>query len=270
MAASISVSQASAHLVPLRGLNRFSSPLTKPRAVVPKVKDSLKPAPVRALGNSDQAPKFDLARSGIALALSAALLAGQGPASAADFDIYYGKASCPLCYLNDNTRGYADDTQSGAYTLRYPTTWTKRAASKIERGDMGVDVVIYNKGARNEAVTVNIFDTSAGGAGLRKGQDMTVNADNVLNILALSDLALQEQLETADEVIQGSRTDEGGRVYLEYQLVANPVRLISVTTVGSKLFACTATGPKADVPVLKEIVDSFTVTGVAGTGWSGY
>lgn len=201
-----------------------------------------------------------LGQGTISLAAAAALLAGSADFSLAraegEFEVYYGTAASASSY--GGYGGNASKKDVAEYIYDYPASWKERAVSKVEKGTNGTDSEFYNPKKRTEKIYTTYL------AGFRK----LPPRENVLNNLALSDVNLQDQIGSADNVDQTTRQDEGGQTYYDYE-IDSPVghSLISVTCAKNKLYAHFVNAPVADwnrdKAMLRHIHESFKTVGTS-------
>ncbi|RRT62330.1 hypothetical protein B296_00020770 [Ensete ventricosum] len=188
-----------------------------------------------------------------AAAAAAAVLLSAAPApSFADptFSLYYGTAASAANY--GGYGGNADKKATAEYTYEVPEGWKERLVSKVEKGTNGTDSEFYNPKKRSEREYLTFLP------GLRA----LAPVDAVLSNLALSDVGLQDQIATADEVRSQERKDDNGQLYYAYEIEgAGSHSLISVTCARNKLYAHFVTAPNLDwsrdQDVLRRLHDSF-------------
>lgn len=194
----------------------------------------------------------------ISVAAAVALFAGSADFSLAradaEFEVYYGTAASASSY-----GGYGGNTSKkdvAEYVYDYPVSWKERAVSKVEKGTNGTDSEFYNPKKRTEKVYTTFL------AGFRKLPPQ----ENVLNNLALSDVNLQDQIGSADNVEQKTRKADDGQLYYDFE-IDSPVghSLIAVTCAKNKLYAHFVNAPVADwnrdKAMLRHIHDSFKTVG---------
>lgn len=197
-------------------------------------------------------------KSLVAIAATAGILFGstQDFKALADdeFQIYYGTAASASSY--GGYGGNANKKDSAEYIYDVPSGWKERNISKVEKGTNGTDSEFFNPKKRTEKVYVTFL------SGFRRLPPQ----DNVLTNLALSDVNLQDQIATADEVVQTTR-NEDGQLYYDFE-IESPVghSLISVTCTNNKLYAHFVNAPSSDwtrdQSALRRIHESFkTVVG---------
>nr|CAB3481375.1 unnamed protein product [Digitaria exilis] len=221
-------------------LTAASTSTASPPAASPQ---SLKPPPPRPLATTLVA----------AAAAAGLLLLSPTPApSRADpeFTVYYGTAASAANY--GGYGGNASKKDTAEYVYDVPEGWKERLVSKVEKGTNGTDSEFFNPKKRTEKEYLTFL------SGIRALAPLNA----VLNNLALSDVNLQDQISTADEVRSEERTDGGGQVYYEYEVAgAGAHSLISVTCARNKLYAHFVTAPNAewgrDEAMLRRLHQSF-------------
>ncbi|KAL6859010.1 hypothetical protein ACP4OV_018012 [Aristida adscensionis] len=189
----------------------------------------------------------------VAAAAAGLLLLSPAPApSRADpeFTVYYGTAASAANY--GGYGGNASKKDTAEYVYEVPEGWKERLVSKVEKGTNGTDSEFFNPRKRSEREYVTFL------AGLRALAPVGAVLDN----LALSDVGLQDQIATADDVRAEERRDSGGQVYYEYEVAgAGAHSLIAVTCARNKLYAHFVTAPNAewgrDEAVLRRLHRSF-------------
>ncbi|KAL6661690.1 hypothetical protein ACP70R_001074 [Stipagrostis hirtigluma subsp. patula] len=197
--------------------------------------------------------KRPLAATLAAAAAAGLLLLSPAPApSRADpeFTVYYGTAASAANY--GGYGGNASKKDTAEYVYEVPAGWKERLVSKVEKGTNGTDSEFFNPRKRTEREYVTFL------AGLRALAPVNAVLDN----LALSDVGLQDQIATADDVRSAERTDDGGQVYYEYEVAGTGAHsLISVTCARNKLYAHFVTALSAewgrDEAVLRRLHQSF-------------
>ncbi|PSS09999.1 Thylakoid lumenal protein [Actinidia chinensis var. chinensis] len=174
------------------------------------------------------------------------------PATA--FQVYYGTAASAANY--GGYGGNSDKKDSAEYVYDIPAGWKERLVSKVEKGTNGTDSEFYNPKKRAEKEYLTYL------AGFRQ----LAPKDVVLNNLALSDVALQDLIGSADSVSSEERKDEKGQVYYVYEIdgvVAHS--LISVTCANNKLYAHFVNAPtpewNRDQETLRHLHESFKTVG---------
>ncbi|XP_062196587.1 thylakoid lumenal 19 kDa protein, chloroplastic-like [Phragmites australis] len=189
----------------------------------------------------------------VAAAAAGLLLLSPAPApSHADpaFTVYYGTAASAANY--GGYGGNASKKDTAEYVYDVPEGWKERLVSKVEKGTNGTDSEFFNPRKRSEKEYLTFL------AGIRALAPLNAVLDN----LALSDVVLQDQIASADDVRSAERTDGGGQVYYEYEIAgAGAHSLISVTCARNKLYAHFVTAPNAewgrDEAVLRRLHQSF-------------
>ncbi|XP_020112316.1 thylakoid lumenal 19 kDa protein, chloroplastic [Ananas comosus] len=180
--------------------------------------------------------------------LSSSLAAAGDPSSS--FQIYYGTAASAANY--GGYGGNASKKDSAEYTYEVPAGWKERLVSKVEKGTNGTDSEFFNPKKRSEREYLTFL------SGLRA----LAPVDDVLNNLALSDVALQDQIAAADAVRSRERRDDGGQLYYDYEIEGAAAHsLISVTCARNKLYAHFVTAPNPewtrDQDTLRRLHHSF-------------
>ncbi|KAG0490384.1 hypothetical protein HPP92_007247 [Vanilla planifolia] len=151
------------------------------------------------------------------------------------FHLYYGTAASAANY--GGYGGNASKQDSAEYTYDVPDGWKERLVSKVEKGTNGTDSEFFNPRKRSEREYLTFLS----------GIKALSPVDTVLGNLALSDVALQDQIAGADSVRSDERRDSAGQVYYSYEINgANSHSLISVTCKGNKLYAHFVIAPEAD------------------------
>ncbi|KAG6507909.1 thylakoid lumenal 19 kDa protein, chloroplastic-like [Zingiber officinale] len=200
-----------------------------------------------------------------AAAAAAALLlsAATPPPSFADptFSLYYGTAASASNY--GGYGGNADKKATAEYTYEVPEGWKERLVSKVEKGTNGTDSEFYNPKKRSEREYLTFL------SGFRS----LAPVDAVLSNLALSDVDLQDQLATADEVRSQELKDDKGQLYYAYEIDGTGAHsLISVTCARNKLYAHFVTAPNLnwsrDQDMLRRLHDSFKTVDLSTTSSS--
>lgn len=174
------------------------------------------------------------------------------PPSHADpeFKVYYGTAASAANY--GGYGGNASKKDAAEYVYEVPEGWKERLVSKVEKGTNGTDSEFFNPRKRSEREYLTFL------AGFRALAPVNAVLDN----LALSDVGLQDQIASADDVRSTERTDGSGQVYYEYEIAgAGAHSLISVTCARNKLYAHFVTAPNTewgrDDAVLRRLHQSF-------------
>ncbi|OEL20501.1 Thylakoid lumenal 19 kDa protein, chloroplastic [Dichanthelium oligosanthes] len=197
--------------------------------------------------------KQPLATTLVAAAAAGLLLLSPAPdPSRADpeFKVYYGTAASAANY--GGYGGNANKKDTAEYVYDVPEGWKERLVSKVEKGTNGTDSEFFNPRKRTEKEYLTFL------SGIRALAPLNA----VLNNLALSDVGLQDQIATADDVRSAERTDGAGQVYYEYEVAgAGAHSLISVTCARNKLYAHFVTAPNAewgrDEAMLRRLHESF-------------
>jgi len=188
-----------------------------------------------------------------AAAAAGLLLLSPAPApSRADpeFTVYYGTAASAANY--GGYGGNASKKDTAEYVYDVPEGWKERLVSKVEKGTNGTDSEFFNPRKRTEKEYLTFL------SGIRALAPLSAVLDN----LALSDVGLQDQIATADDVRSAERADGAGQVYYEYEVAgAGAHSLISVTCARNKLYAHFVTAPNAewsrDEAMLRRLHESF-------------
>ncbi|KAG8047740.1 hypothetical protein GUJ93_ZPchr0008g11902 [Zizania palustris] len=189
------------------------------------------------------------------LVLSPALAA---PSSAdPDFRVYYGTAASAANY--GGYGGNASKKDAAEYVYEVPEGWKERLVSKVEKGTNGTDSEFFNPRKRSEREYLTFL------AGFRALAPVSAVLDN----LALSDVGLQDQIASADNVLSTERTEGSGQLYYDYEIAgAGAHSLISVTCARNKLYAHFVTAPNPewgrDEAVLRRLHQSFKTVDLAG------
>ncbi|GFZ02800.1 thylakoid lumenal protein [Actinidia rufa] len=188
------------------------------------------------------------------LTTAAAPLPSLADPPATAFQVYYGTAASAANY--GGYGGNSDKKDSAEYVYDIPAGWKERLVSKVEKGTNGTDSEFYNPKKRAEKEYLTYL------AGFRQ----LAPKDVVLNNLALSDVALQDLIGSADSVSSEERKDEKGQVYYVYEIdgvVAHS--LISVTCANNKLYAHFVNAPtpewNRDQETLRHLHESFKTVG---------
>ncbi|PAN36100.1 hypothetical protein GQ55_6G246000 [Panicum hallii var. hallii] len=231
-------------------LSRAPSPLLT--AASTSTTASSPPAPPQAL-RLPPPSKPPLATTLVAAAAAGLLLLSPAPApSRADpeFKVYYGTAASAANY--GGYGGNASKKDTAEYVYDVPEGWKERLVSKVEKGTNGTDSEFFNPRKRSEKEYLTFL------SGIRALAPLSA----VLNNLALSDVGLQDQIASADDVTSAERTDGAGQVYYEYEVAgAGAHSLISVTCARNKLYAHFVTAPNPewgrDEAVLRRLHESF-------------
>ncbi|CAO2207200.1 unnamed protein product [Urochloa humidicola] len=200
--------------------------------------------------------KPPLATTLVAAAAAAGLLllSPTPPPTLADpeFTVYYGTAASAANY--GGYGGNASKKDTAEYVYDVPSGWKERLVSKVEKGTNGTDSEFFNPRKRSEKEYVAFLP------GIRALAPLSAVLDN----LALSDVVLQDQIATAEDVRAAERRGEegGGQVYYEYEVAgAGAHSLISVTCARNKLYAHFVTAPNAewgrDEAMLRRLHESF-------------
>ncbi|WVZ92263.1 hypothetical protein U9M48_038343 [Paspalum notatum var. saurae] len=132
----------------------------------------------------------------VAAAAAGLLLLSQAPApSRADpeFTVYYGTAASAANY--GGYGGNASKKDTAEYVYDVPEGWKERLVSKVEKGTNGTDSEFFNPRKRTEKEYLTFL------SGIRALAPLNA----VLNNLALSDVVLQDQIATADDVRSAER-----------------------------------------------------------------
>eukprot|EP00897_Mesotaenium_endlicherianum_P004082 jgi/Mesen1/3701/ME000202S02792 len=216
---------------------------------------------LRCIASSKGESRVDLWRSvgrgAVTLATAVTLVLGSGnlPAFADDeFDVYYGTAASASSY--GGYGGNSNKQDSAEYVYDFPTNWKERQISKVEKGTNGTDSEFYNPKKKTEKVYLTYL------AGFRRLPPQ----ENVLSNLALSDVNLQDQIGSADDIIQSERTDANGQTYYDFE-IDSPVghSLIAVTCTKNKLYSHFVNSPVSDwardEAKLRHIHESFKTIG---------
>ncbi|KQJ98897.1 thylakoid lumenal 19 kDa protein, chloroplastic [Brachypodium distachyon] len=174
------------------------------------------------------------------------------------FKVYYGTAASAANY--GGYGGNASKKDAAEYVYDVPGTWKERLVSKVEKGTNGTDSEFYNPRKRSEREYLTFL------SGFRALAPIGAVLDN----LALSDVGLQDQISTADEVRSTEERKEDGQVYYEYEVAgAGAHSLISVTCARNKLYAHFVTAPNPewgrDEEVLRRLHQSFKTVDFSGT-----
>jgi len=209
--------------------------------------------PPQALRLPPPSKKPPLATALVAAAAAGLLLLSPAPApSRADpeFTVYYGTAASAANY--GGYGGNASKKDTAEYVYDVPEGWKERLVSKVEKGTNGTDSEFFNPRKRSEKEYLTFLP------GIRALAPLGAVLDN----LALSDVGLQDQIASADEVTSAERADGAGQVYYEYEVAgAGAHSLISVTCARNKLYAHFVTAPSAewgrDEAVLRRLHESF-------------
>ncbi|GJN03750.1 hypothetical protein PR202_ga21227 [Eleusine coracana subsp. coracana] len=189
----------------------------------------------------------------VAAAAAGLLLLSPSPApSRADpeFSVYYGTAASAANY--GGYGGNASKKDTAEYVYEVPSGWKERLVSKVEKGTNGTDSEFFNPRKRTEKEYLTFL------GGIRALAPLGAVLDN----LALSDVNLQDQIASADDVSKAQREDGNGQVYYEYEIAgAGAHSLISVTCARNKLYAHFVMAPNAewgrDEAVLRRLHQSF-------------
>ncbi|XP_020595920.1 thylakoid lumenal 19 kDa protein, chloroplastic [Phalaenopsis equestris] len=219
----------------------LSSPLSAP-------KSNIQPKPLIA---KPQLPHFATAL--IPLAAAASISLSPLPLSLASdypFHLYYGTAASAANY--GGYGGNASKQDTAEYTYEVPDGWKERLVSKVEKGTNGTDSEFFNPKKRSEREYLTFLSDIRGLAPV----------DTVLGNLALSDVALQDQIAGADSVRSEERRAGNGQVYYSYEIDgAGKHSLIAVTCKGNKLYAHFVSAPEAewsrDEIMLRRLHESF-------------
>lgn len=222
----------------------FAASSTAPSA--PKSHSQQKP-----LTSKSQLPQF--AASLIPLAAAASIALSSVPLSLASdspFHIYYGTAASAANY--GGYGGNASKQATAEYIYEVPDGWKERLVSKVEKGTNGTDSEFYNPKKRSEHEYLTFLSDIRGLAPV----------DAVLGNLALSDVALQDQIAEADSVRSEERRDDNGQIYYAYEIDGGGKHsLIAVTCKGNKLYAHFVSAPAAewtrDESMLRRLHESF-------------
>ncbi|KAM0835172.1 hypothetical protein ACQ4PT_063122 [Festuca glaucescens] len=175
----------------------------------------------------------------------------------AEFKTYYGTAASAANY--GGYGGNASKKDAAEYVYDVPEGWKERLVSKVEKGTNGTDSEFFNPRKRSEREYLTFL------SGFRKLAPVGAVLDN----LALSDVGLQDQISSADDVSSTERKDEDGQVYYEYEVAgAGAHSLISVTCARNKLYAHFVTAPNPewgrDEAVLRRLHQSFKTVDFSG------
>jgi hypothetical protein len=168
------------------------------------------------------------------------------------FKEYYGTAASASSY--GGFGGNASKRDTAEYVYAVPASWKERLISKVEKGTNGTDSEFFNPRRRSQKVYLTFL------AGFSR---LSSARDSVLSNLALSDVALQDVLASADRVSSSDRTDPAsGQLFYEFEIESPASHsLISVTCANNKLYALFVNSPPADwasdAPLLRHIRDSF-------------
>ncbi|KAI0519542.1 hypothetical protein KFK09_006991 [Dendrobium nobile] len=198
-----------------------------------------------------QLPQF--AASLIPLAAAASIALSPLPLSLASdspFHIYYGTAASAANY--GGYGGNASKQDTAEYIYEVPDGWKERLVSKVEKGTNGTDSEFFNPRKRSEREYLTFLSDIRGLAPV----------DAVLNNLALSDVALQDQIAGADSVRSEERRDGNGQIYYAYEIDGvGKHSLITVTCKRNKLYAHFVSAPAAewsrDEIMLRRLHESF-------------
>uniref|UniRef100_A0ACD6ADZ5 Uncharacterized protein n=1 Tax=Avena sativa TaxID=4498 RepID=A0ACD6ADZ5_AVESA len=175
----------------------------------------------------------------------------------AEFKTYYGTAASAANY--GGYGGNASKKDAAEYVYDVPEGWKERLVSKVEKGTNGTDSEFFNPRKRSEREYLTFL------SGFRKLAPVGAVLDN----LALSDVGLQDQISSADDVTSAERKGEDGQVYYEYEVAgAGAHSLISVTCARNKLYAHFVTAPNPewgrDEAVLRRLHQSFKTVDFSG------
>lgn len=175
----------------------------------------------------------------------------------AEFKTYYGTAASAANY--GGYGGNASKKDAAEYVYDVPEGWKERLVSKVEKGTNGTDSEFFNPRKRSEREYLTFL------SGFRKLAPVGAVLDN----LALSDVGLQDQISSADDVTSAERKDGDGQVYYEYEVAgAGAHSLISVTCARNKLYAHFVTAPNPewgrDEAVLRRLHQSFKTVDFSG------
>ncbi|TVU05229.1 hypothetical protein EJB05_48387, partial [Eragrostis curvula] len=210
----------------------------------------------QAAAQTVRLPPKPLATTSTALVAAAAaglLLLSPAPAPCRadpEFSVYYGTAASAANY--GGYGGNASKKDTAEYVYEVPEGWKERLVSKVEKGTNGTDSEFFNPRKRAEKEYLTFL------SGIRALAPLSAVLDN----LALSDVGLQDQIASADDVRSDQRSDGAGQVYYEYEIAgAGAHSLISVTCARNKLYAHFVTAPNAewgrDEAVLRRLHQSF-------------
>ncbi|MCO5584771.1 hypothetical protein L7F22_038703 [Adiantum nelumboides] len=224
---------------------RAATPSSTEQDVVPRVT-------ARPAGGGLPAHLTALTAAALLLASSPCpvLAENAGPA----FKPYYGTAASASSY--GGYGGNASKRDTAEYVYDVPDGWKERLISKVEKGTNGTDSEFYNPRHKTEKVYVTFL------SGFRR----LAARDNVLGNLALSDVNLQDIINSANSIESSDRTDPSGQLYYEYE-IDSPVAhaLISVTCAKNKLYAHFVNAPtndwSKDAPMLRHVHQSFSTVG---------
>ncbi|XP_057512163.1 thylakoid lumenal 19 kDa protein, chloroplastic [Actinidia eriantha] len=188
------------------------------------------------------------------LTTTAAPLPSLADPPATAFQVYYGTAASAANY--GGYGGNSDKKDTAEYVYDIPAGWKERLVSKVEKGTNGTDSEFYNPKKRAEKEYLTYL------AGFRQ----LAPKDVVLNNLALSDVALQDLISSADSVSSDERKDEKGQVYYVYEIDGVGAHsLISVTCANNKLYAHFVNAPtpewNRDQETLRHLHESFKTVG---------
>ncbi|KAF0897978.1 hypothetical protein E2562_001668 [Oryza meyeriana var. granulata] len=194
-----------------------------------------------------------VAAAGLLVLSSPAVLAAEEP----DFKVYYGTAASAANY--GGYGGNASKKDAAEYVYEVPEGWKERLVSKVEKGTNGTDSEFFNPRKRSEREYLTFL------AGFRALAPVSAVLDN----LALSDVGLQDQIASADDVRSTERKDGTGQLYYDYEIAgAGAHSLISVTCARNKLYAHFVTAPNPewsrDEAVLRRLHQSFKTVDPAG------
>jgi hypothetical protein len=167
-----------------------------------------------------------------------------------EFSVYYGTAASAANY--GGYGGNASKKDTAEYVYEVPEGWKERLVSKVEKGTNGTDSEFFNPRKRTEKEYLTFL------GGIRALAPLNAVLDN----LALSDVGLQDQIASADDVRSVQLEEGGGQVYYDYEIAgAGAHSLISVTCTRNKLYAHFVMASSAewgrDEAMLRRLHESF-------------